>query len=106
MRAAPVQSRSGQHPVGANQVARATPAPEVAPGAPDRAWRFGLLPSGRVAPLRQGGIHYIIGLQKNAALLKRVELAELAIADAYAATGIKQRMIGEFDYAAGTWERS
>lgn len=38
--------------------------------------------------------------------MKRVELAELAIADAYAATGIKQRMIGEFDYAAGTWERS
>lgn len=51
------------------------------------------------------GIHYIIGLQKNAALLKRVELAELAIADAYQATGIKQRMIGEFDYAAGTWDR-
>jgi hypothetical protein len=51
------------------------------------------------------GIHYIIGLQKNAALLKRVAPAELAIADAYAATGIKQRMIGQFDYAAGTWER-
>lgn len=51
------------------------------------------------------GIHYIIGLQKNAALLKRVELAELAIADAYQATGIKQRLIGEFEYAAGTWER-
>lgn len=51
------------------------------------------------------GIHYIIGLQKNAALLKRVELAELALADAYQATGIKQRMIGQFDYAAGTWER-
>ena len=51
------------------------------------------------------GIHYIIGLQKNVALLKRVELAELAIADAYTATGIKQRMIGQFDYAAGTWER-
>lgn len=51
------------------------------------------------------GVHYIIGLQKNAALLKRVELAELALADAYAATGIKQRLIGEFDYAAGSWER-
>lgn len=51
------------------------------------------------------GVHYIFGLQKNAALLKRVELAELALADAYAASGIKQRMIGEFDYAAGTWER-
>lgn len=51
------------------------------------------------------GVHYIIGLQKNAALLKRVALAELALADAYAASGIKQRMIGQFDYAAGTWER-
>ena len=28
------------------------------------------------------GIHYILGLQKNAALLHRVELAELALADA------------------------
>lgn len=51
------------------------------------------------------GIHYILGLQKNAALLKRVELAELALADAYQASGIKQRLIGEFDYAAGSWER-
>jgi hypothetical protein len=51
------------------------------------------------------GVHYIIGLQKNAALLKRVALAELALADAWQATGIKQRMIGEFDYAAGTWDR-
>jgi hypothetical protein len=62
----------------------------------------------RPAALRrfdQWGLHYIIGLQKNAALLKRVELAELALLDAYQATGIKQRMIGEFDYAAGTWDR-
>jgi hypothetical protein len=62
----------------------------------------------RPAALRrfdQWGVHYLIGLQKNAALLKRVELAELALADAWQATGIKQRMIGEFDYAAGTWER-
>jgi hypothetical protein len=51
------------------------------------------------------GVHYIIGLQKNAGLLKRVELAELAIADAYQGTGIKQRLIGQFDYAAGSWER-
>jgi Transposase DDE domain group 1 len=62
----------------------------------------------RPAALRrfeQWGVHYIIGLQKNAALLKRVELAELAIADAWQASGIKQRLIGEFDYAAGTWDR-
>lgn len=49
------------------------------------------------------GVHYIIGLQKNAALLKRVELAELALADAYADSGVKQRLIGEFAYAARTW---
>lgn len=53
----------------------------------------------------QWGVHYIIGLQKNAALLKRVELAELALADAYADSGVKQRLIGEFEYAAGTWTR-
>jgi len=50
-------------------------------------------------------VHYIIGLQKNAALLKQVELTELALADAYEATGTKQRMIGQFDYAARSWER-
>jgi len=51
------------------------------------------------------GVHYIIGLPKNAALLERVALAELALADAYEASGIKQRMIGQFDYAARTWDR-
>lgn len=62
----------------------------------------------RPAALRrfeQWGVHYIIGLQKNAALLRQVELAELALADAYAATGVKQRMIDTFGYAAGTWDR-
>lgn len=51
------------------------------------------------------GVHYMIGLQKNATLLKRVALAELALADAWQATGTKQRMIGEFDYAAASWDR-
>ena len=51
------------------------------------------------------GLHYIVGLQKNAALLQRVELAELALADMYHKTGGKQRMIGEFDYAARSWNR-
>ena len=50
-------------------------------------------------------VHYIIGLQKNAALLSQVELAQLAQADAYEATGTKQRMIGQFDYAARSWDR-
>lgn len=51
------------------------------------------------------GLHYVVGLQKNAALLQRVALAELALADMYAKAGVKQRMIGEFDYAARSWDR-
>jgi len=55
--------------------------------------------------LERWGVSYIIGLQKNAALLQRVALAELALADDYAREGTKQRLIGEFSYAAGTWDR-
>lgn len=51
------------------------------------------------------GVHYIIGLQKNSALLARVEMAELALAEAYQAAGTKQRMIGQFDYGAKSWDR-
>lgn len=51
------------------------------------------------------GLHYIVGLQKNSALLQRVALAEVALADMYRNAGIKQRMIGEFEYAAGSWDR-
>jgi hypothetical protein len=51
------------------------------------------------------GLHYIVGLQKNAMLLQRVALAELALADMYQHAGTRQRMIGEFDYAARSWDR-
>jgi len=51
------------------------------------------------------GIDYVIGLQKNVALEWRVALAELAIADAWRESGQKQRLIGEFTYAAKTWKR-
>lgn len=51
------------------------------------------------------GLHYILGLQKNEALLRHVELAELALADRYQSTRTKQRMIGEFDYGARSWDR-
>jgi len=51
------------------------------------------------------GLHYIVGLPKNAVLLERVALAELALADMYQTAGCKQRMIGEFDYAARSWDR-
>ncbi len=51
------------------------------------------------------GVHYIIGLQKNSALLDRVAVAELALAEQHQDHGGKHRLIGEFDYAARTWDR-
>jgi hypothetical protein len=48
-------------------------------------------------------VDYVIGLQKNAALLRRVALAELYLADAYKDSGTKQRLIGEFHYGAKSW---
>lgn len=48
---------------------------------------------------------YSPNLQKNSALLKRVELDEVMLADAYETIGVKQRMIGQFEYVAGTWGR-
>ena len=51
------------------------------------------------------GVHYVIGLQKNARLLRQCELAELALADQYRDCGTKQRMYGSFEYAADSWDR-
>ncbi|WP_066343615.1 IS1380 family transposase [Azohydromonas lata] len=51
------------------------------------------------------GVDYVIGLQKNSALLQRVALAELYLADAYKDSATKQRLIGEFSYGAKTWGR-
>ena len=51
------------------------------------------------------GIDYIVGLQKNSALLDRVALAEHALREQYQAAGRKQRLIGEFWYAARSWDR-
>jgi Transposase DDE domain group 1 len=51
------------------------------------------------------GIDYIVGLQKNSALLERVAIAEHALADQYEAAGTKQRLVGEFHYATRSWER-
>jgi hypothetical protein len=48
-------------------------------------------------------VGYVIGLARNARLHAAVEFAEAALADGYAATGVKQRFIGEFSYAAKTW---
>ena len=51
------------------------------------------------------GIDYIVGLAKNPTLLWQVAIAELALAEQYQAMGTKQRLIGEFTYAARSWER-
>jgi hypothetical protein len=55
--------------------------------------------------LERWGVSYIIGLQKNSRLGAQVALAELALAEQYAAKQTKQRMFGEFEYAAGTWDK-
>lgn len=55
--------------------------------------------------LERWGVQYIIGLQKNSRLAQQVDLAELALAEQYAAKQTKQRMFGEFTYAAKTWDR-
>jgi hypothetical protein len=56
--------------------------------------------------LERWRVSYIIGLQKNSRLNEQVALAELALAEQYAAMKTKQRMFGEFEYAAGTWDRA
>jgi len=51
----------------------------------------------------RSGVGYVIGLARNARLHAAVELAEASLADAYTAAGSKQRLIGEFSYAAKSW---
>ena len=51
------------------------------------------------------GIDYVVGLQKNSALLERVAIAEHALAEQHQAADRKQRLIGEFTYAAQSWDR-
>ena len=55
--------------------------------------------------LERWGVHYIIGLQKNSRLAQQVDLAQLALAEQYAAKKTKRRMFGEFVYAAKTWDK-
>lgn len=51
----------------------------------------------------RSGVGYIVGLARNARLHAAVEVAEASLADAYKASGSKQRLIGEFSYAAKSW---
>jgi hypothetical protein len=55
--------------------------------------------------LERWGVSYIIGLQKNSRLAQQVELAELALAEQYARKQTKQRIFGEFEHAALTWDK-
>jgi Transposase DDE domain group 1 len=48
-------------------------------------------------------VGYIVGLARNARLHAAVEVAEACLADAFSASGAKQRLIGEFGYAAKSW---
>lgn len=51
----------------------------------------------------RSGVHYIVGLARNARLEAQVEYAQLAMKDQYEQTGLKQRLVGEFSYAAQSW---
>lgn len=53
----------------------------------------------------KNGVGYVLGIARNSRLQAIVALAELAIADRYAATEVKQREIGEFTYAADSWDK-
>lgn len=48
-------------------------------------------------------VGYLLGVARNARLEARVALVELALAEQFATTGVKQREIGEFTYAADSW---
>lgn len=53
----------------------------------------------------RSGVHYIVGLARNARLQAQVALAELWMKDEYESTQAKQRMVDEFNYAAKSWPR-
>ena len=48
-------------------------------------------------------VHYVIGLARNERLQQQVEYAQLMLAEEYQRSGVKQRWISEFRYAAKTW---
>lgn len=52
----------------------------------------------------RSNVRYLVGLARNARLEAQVQYAELMLAEDYARTGTKQRLIGEFAYAADSWD--
>ncbi len=55
--------------------------------------------------LEKWNVRYIIGLPKNAHLNACSALAACMLADEFAQHGVKQRAMGEFRYAARSWNR-
>ncbi len=53
----------------------------------------------------RAGVHYIVGLARNARVQAITEFLERAMKDEFEATGLKQREVGEFVYAAQSWAR-
>jgi hypothetical protein len=51
------------------------------------------------------GVGYVIGVARNARLHRIVAAWESQLEDEYAKTGVKQRLIREFVYAADSWDR-
>lgn len=48
-------------------------------------------------------VGYVIGLARNERLAQQVEYAQLMLAEQYQQTGVKQRWVSEFNYAAKSW---
>jgi len=55
--------------------------------------------------LEAWGIDYVLGVQKNPVLEWNCALAAQAVAERHAASRTKERLIGEFSYAARSWNR-
>ena len=53
----------------------------------------------------RSGVHYVIGLARNARLQEQVQYAQLMLAEQYERSGVKQRWVAEFGYAARSWGR-
>jgi len=53
----------------------------------------------------RAGVNYIVALARNARLEQITEFMELSMKDAWERSGIKQREVGEFVYAADSWAR-
>ena len=49
-------------------------------------------------------VDYLIGLARNERLQQHVEYAQLMLAEQYEQTGLKQRWVSQFSYAARTWK--